>query len=311
MAGVARKPLVAGNWKMNGTSASLEEARKIAEGAQSFAASVDVMICPPSTLLSRIDLRCAGTDLLLGGQDCHEHQSGAHTGDVSASMLADAGASAVILGHSERRADHGETSQIVANKASAVHDAEMLAIVCTGESDIERKWGQATTVVAEQLRHSLPKTVSGHNTVIAYEPVWAIGTGLTPTADDVAEMHGFIRNVISDQFGPSIAAAIRIIYGGSVKPGNAGQLLKVDDVDGALVGGASLKARDFLAILGAYAPKQEKLPARAARDAADNDDASDVEEPEAKPAPVKAEDSTATETSKSKKTAAVAGKKPA
>jgi triosephosphate isomerase len=183
-------------------------------------------------------------------------------------MLADAGASAVILGHSERRNDHGETSQIISDKAVAAHEAGLLAIVCTGESDIERKWGQATTVVAEQLRHSLPKTVSGQNTVIAYEPVWAIGTGLTPTTDDIAEMHGFIREVVSDYFGPSIAAAMRIIYGGSVKPGNASQLLKVDDVDGALVGGASLKASDFLAILGAYSSRRPSKPKEKAKAAA-------------------------------------------
>lgn len=256
MAGAARKPLIAGNWKMNGTSAGLDEARKIAEGAQPYCDVVDVMICPPATLLSRVDLRCAGTELLLGGQDCHTGQSGAHTGDISAGMLADAGASAVILGHSERRNDHNETSQVVSDKVEAAHEAGLVAIVCTGESDIERKWGQATTVVAQQLRHSLPDSVTGQNTVVAYEPVWAIGTGLTPTTADIAEMHGFIREVVADQCGPSIAASMRILYGGSVKPGNAAQLLRVDDVDGALVGGASLKARDFLAILGAYAARR-------------------------------------------------------
>lgn len=252
MAGSIRKPLVAGNWKMNGTSGSLDEARKIAEGAQSFADSVDVMLCPPATLIARMDLRCAGTDLLLGGQDCHHDGSGAHTGDISAEMLVDAGASAVILGHSERRVDHKETSQAVAEKAAAAHRAGLTALVCVGETDIERRSGQADNVVGEQVRLSLPQTTTGQNVVIAYEPVWAIGTGVTPTTNDISEMHGVMRNMLADRFGEAVAASMRILYGGSVKPGNAAQLLRIDNVDGALVGGASLTAKDFLAILGAY-----------------------------------------------------------
>ncbi len=252
MTGSLRKPLVAGNWKMNGTSASLDEARKIAEGAQDFADVVDVMVCPPATLIARLDLRCAGTDLLLGGQDCHAEPAGAHTGDVSADMLVDAGASAVILGHSERRIDHKESSQSVADKVAAAHRVGLTAIVCVGETEIERKSGQANNVVGEQVRLSLPSTTTGQNVVIAYEPVWAIGTGMTPTTTDISEMHGVIRAMLADRFGEAAAAAMRILYGGSVKPANAAQLLRIDNVDGALVGGASLKAQDFLAILGIY-----------------------------------------------------------
>lgn len=252
MVGTNRKPLVAGNWKMNGTSASLDEARQIAEGAQAFSDGVDVMLCPPATLLARLDLRCAGTELLIGGQDCHGADSGAHTGDISADMLADAGASAVILGHSERRLNYKESSPYISQKASAAHAAGLTAIVCVGESDIERKSGQANNVVGQQVSLSLPITTTATNVVIAYEPIWAIGTGLTPTTTDISEMHGVIRDLLADRFGPAVAATMRIIYGGSVKPGNAAQLLRADNVDGALVGGASLKARDFLAILGAY-----------------------------------------------------------
>ncbi|MCB1492098.1 MAG: triose-phosphate isomerase [Rhodobiaceae bacterium] len=252
MAGSHRKPLIAGNWKMNGTSASLDEARKIAEGAQGYADVVDVMLCPPATLIARMDLRCAGTDLLLGGQDCHVAVSGAHTGDISAEMLVDAGASAVIVGHSERRTDHKESSHLINEKAKAAHRAGLTAIICVGETDIERKSGQAINVVGEQIRLSLPASTTAQNVVVAYEPVWAIGTGLTPTTNDISDMHGAIRNMLADRFGEAAAAAIRVLYGGSVKPGNAGQLLRVENVDGALVGGAALKAQDLLAIIGAY-----------------------------------------------------------
>jgi len=244
------RPLVAGNWKMNGLKAALTEALKVRD-AIAADPGADVLICPPATLVGALAAAADGTRLAVGAQDCHAAASGAHTGDVSAEMLKDAGATAVILGHSERRADHGETSAAVRAKVGAAHRAGLVAIVCVGETAGERTAGLTLTVVGRQLTASLPDGVGGATTVVAYEPVWAIGTGLTPTAADVAEVHAALRAALVARYGAA-GAAIRLLYGGSVKPSNARELLGVANVDGALVGGASLKADDFLGILAAY-----------------------------------------------------------
>ena len=243
------RPLVAGNWKMNGLSASAAEFEKIVAGVPRFSHAVDLMICPPATLIPRF-ASISGA-IAVGGQDCHPDPSGAHTGDIAAEMLADAGAKAVILGHSERRADHAETDAQVRAKAQAGWRAGLVAIVCVGETRAQREAGETLRVVGGQLADSLPDGSTADRLVIAYEPVWAIGTGLTPTVKDVAEVHAFIRDSLSERFGAK-GAKIRILYGGSVKPSNARELLSVANVNGALVGGASLKADDFLAIAGAY-----------------------------------------------------------
>jgi triosephosphate isomerase len=248
----ARRPLVAGNWKMNGLRGSLAEFGKIIDGYDTaLAAQTDLLVCPPATLIAAFAERAKGTKLQVGAQDCHAKESGAHTGDLSAEMLRDAGASAVIVGHSERRADHGENDAVVRAKAEAAHRAGLLAIICVGETRAEREAKRTLAVVAGQLEGSVPDDATPSNVVIAYEPVWAIGTGLTPTADDVAEVHAMIREELVRRFGEGVRGA-RILYGGSVKPDNAGVLLKVANVDGALVGGASLKAGDFLGISRAY-----------------------------------------------------------
>ncbi|MDX2203881.1 MAG: triose-phosphate isomerase [Hyphomicrobiaceae bacterium] len=245
-------PLIAGNWKMNGLSAALGEAGAVREalGRDGFAPGVEAMLCPPPTLLMRLAQEARGSRLLVGGQDCHAKASGAHTGDVSAEMLKDAGATAVIVGHSERRADHGERDADVRAKAQAALQAGLTAIVCVGETAGERRSGLTLEVVGRQLARSLPEGASAANCVVAYEPVWAIGTGLTARPADVAEVHAFLRRALVGQLGAA-AAALRLLYGGSVKPDNAGELLAVPDVNGALVGGASLKAKDFLAIIAA------------------------------------------------------------
>jgi triosephosphate isomerase len=209
------------------------------------------MICPPATLVAQLATASKGSELAIGGQDCHAAASGAHTGDISAEMLKDAGATAVIVGHSERRADHGELDRIVKAKAAAAHRAGIIAIVCIGETKGERLADLTLDVVNRQLAASLPDTATAHNTVVAYEPIWAIGTGLTPEAKDVAEIHAAIRKNLENRFG-SAGKGIRILYGGSVKPANARELLSLPNVNGALVGGASLKAVDFLAIIRAY-----------------------------------------------------------
>jgi triosephosphate isomerase len=247
----AIRPLVAGNWKMNGLAAQLAEARAVRDGLGEGASSIDVMLCPPATLLAQMAWTLKGSRVLLGGQDCHITKSGAFTGDISAEMLADAGASAVIVGHSERRAEHDELDSVVRAKAEAAHAAGLTAIVCVGETAGERAAGLTEDVVCRQLKGSVPATATASNTVIAYEPVWAIGTGLTPTVADVARAHGWIRRDLGRLF-PGEGAAMRILYGGSVKPSNARELLAIDDVNGALVGGASLKATDFLGIISAY-----------------------------------------------------------
>ncbi len=253
---MARRPLVAGNWKMNGLMASAGELEKIIAGARTLAkgsVAVDLMVCPPATLLASFAAASRGSPVEIGGQDCHALASGAYTGDVSAEMLRDAGAVAVIVGHSERRHYHGEDDAAVRAKALAAQRAGLTAIVCVGETRAERDAGRARDVVGTQLDGSLPDQAVkvAETLVVAYEPVWAIGSGLTPRRDDVAAMHDFIRRRLSLRFGGT-AAAMRILYGGSVKPANAKDLLTVENVDGALVGGASLNAGEFLAIAGAY-----------------------------------------------------------
>jgi triosephosphate isomerase len=244
--------LVAGNWKMNGLAAALAEAGRVRQQLTEpgFAASVDVMICPPATLVAALARDSAGSGLLVGAQDCHWEAKGAHTGDISAEMLRDAGAGAVIVGHSERRTDHGERSADVRRKTLAAHRAGLTAIVCIGETAGERRAGLTLATVGRQLDGSLPDGISADNTVVAYEPVWAIGTGLTASTADIAEVHGFVRQALARRFGAA-GEAMRILYGGSVKPDNAREIMGVADVDGALVGGASLKADDFLAIVAA------------------------------------------------------------
>jgi triosephosphate isomerase len=210
------------------------------------------MICPPATLVAAFAAQASGSKIAIGAQDCHAEKAGAYTGDISAEMLADAGATAVIVGHSERRAYHHETDAQVRAKAQAAWRAGLQAIVCVGETKDERSASRTLDVVGSQLDGSVPDGAAAQTLVIAYEPVWAIGTGLTPTPDDVAQVHGFIRERLGNRFGAA-AGAIRILYGGSVKPSNARELMAVADVDGALVGGASLKADDFLGIAAAYA----------------------------------------------------------
>jgi triosephosphate isomerase len=246
------RPLVAGNWKMNGLSGTLLEVRQVRDRLREagFATGVDVMICPPATLVAALAREVAGSRLLVGAQDCHAAASGAHTGDIAAEMHKDAGAAAVIVGHSERRAEHGERDCDVKAKALAAHRARLTAILCIGETAGERRAGMTLQVVARQLARSLPEGASAENTVVAYEPVWSIGTGLTPTLHDVAEVHGFLRGALRERVGP-LGDGIRLLYGGSVKPDNARSLMGVDHVNGALVGGASLKATDFIAIIAA------------------------------------------------------------
>jgi triosephosphate isomerase len=233
---------------MNGLKASMAEFEAMIAGAGSVAAKADLLVCPPATLLAAFAEKARGSKTLtVGGQDCHPQASGAHTGDISAEMLADTGAGAVILGHSERRADHGETDTLVRQKAEAAWRAGLVAIVCIGETQDQRDAGQALHVCGGQLAGSLPDGATAANLVVAYEPVWAIGTGRTPTVADVKQVHGFIRDRLIDRFKAE-GKQVRILYGGSVKPSNAAELMAVPDVNGALVGGASLKAADFLAI---------------------------------------------------------------
>lgn len=243
----AIRPLIAGNWKMNGLKASVSEFEAMIAGASKVAAQADLLICPPATLVSTFAAAAKGASVQIGGQDCHPKASGAHTGDISAEMLADAGATHVIVGHSERRADHGESDSVVRLKAEAAWRAGLVAIVCVGETQAQRDGGQTLDICGRQLAGSLPDGSTAANLVVAYEPVWAIGTGLTPTVADVEQVHRFIRGQLLARF-PGQGAGMRILYGGSVKPSNAAELMAVADVNGALVGGASLKASDFLAI---------------------------------------------------------------
>ncbi len=246
-------PLVAGNWKMNGVKASIAEALKLRDrlAALGGAIGADVMLCPPATLIAGLADAVRGSTVLIGAQDCHPQASGAHTGDLSADMLRDAGATAIIVGHSERRANHSETDTTVRCKAEAAWRAGLLAIVCVGETASERKAGQTLGVVGRQLAGSVPDGATAANTVVAYEPVWAIGTGLTPTAADVGDVHGALRTALVQRFGDE-GQVMRLLYGGSVKAANARELMGVAQVNGALVGGASLKADDFLGIIAAY-----------------------------------------------------------
>lgn len=245
-----RRPLVAGNWKMNGLSADLGEIAAVRDAADAIAA--DLVVCPPATLIQAAAKLCDRSKLALGGQDCHPEIHGAHTGDLSAAMLKDAGASHVIVGHSERRLDHGETDALVSAKAAAALGAGLSVILCVGETRREREAGEAPARVAVQLLHSLPASLPEPGRLaIAYEPVWAIGTGLTPTRADIMEMHAQLRRELTKRLGGR-AETVRILYGGSVKPANAAEILQAPDVDGGLVGGASLKAADFLAVAKVY-----------------------------------------------------------
>jgi triosephosphate isomerase (TIM) len=246
------RPLVAGNWKMNGLRKSLVEAASICEAvAAGGAGKAEIVACPPATLLMAVARICEGTKVGVGGQDCHAEANGAFTGDISAEMLKDAGAAYVILGHSERRAGHHETDKIVRAKAKAALRAGLAAIICVGETRAARDAGKALAIVGAQLAGSIPKNSPPGQIIIAYEPVWAIGSGLTPTSQDIAEMHAFIRGRVNEHL-PGQSASMRILYGGSVRPANAAELLSIEDVDGALVGGASLSCREFMAIAGVY-----------------------------------------------------------
>jgi triosephosphate isomerase (TIM) len=243
------RPLIAGNWKMNGLRAAAAEARAVIE-ASDATASCDLLLCPPATLVMALAQMAKDSALMIGAQDCHANASGAHTGDISAEMIADCGARGVIVGHSERRADHRETNGVVMAKAAAAIRAGIMPIVCVGETEAERLEGRTIDVVAGQLAGSVPDGAADAGLVIAYEPVWAIGTGRVPTVGEVTEVHGAIRNAMIARFGDA-GASVRILYGGSVKPSNAAELLAIPDVNGALVGGASLKAADFLGIAAA------------------------------------------------------------
>ncbi|MEL6644620.1 MAG: triose-phosphate isomerase [Pseudomonadota bacterium] len=244
-----RQKLAAGNWKMHGSAAALSEVEALISAHPKPACQM--LICPPATLVDRMAQKAKGSSLMVGGQDCHFEAKGAHTGDIAASMLADAGASHVILGHSERRADHGESDETVRAKTRAAWDAGLVAIVCVGETLGEREAANTLEIVGGQLAASIPDAATGLNLVVAYEPVWAIGTGLTPTSDQIGEVHTFIRSRLEQRFGPGVARSVRLLYGGSVKPSNADEIFAVGDVDGALVGGASLTAADFGGIVAA------------------------------------------------------------
>ncbi len=244
-------PLIAGNWKMNGLRASLFEVEKLAShltaGGQHRCV---VAICPPATLIAAMNRIAAPAGIVVGAQDCHPAASGAHTGDLSAPMLADAGAQLVIVGHSERRTDHGETDDLVRQKAKAVLAAGLTPIICVGETRAEREAGRADAVVSHQLAASIPDEAASDEVVVAYEPVWAIGTGLTPTSADIAQMHKSLRDQLVKRFGAA-GATIKLLYGGSLKPGNAREILAIEHVNGGLVGGASLLADDLFAIISA------------------------------------------------------------
>jgi len=248
------RPLIAGNWKMNGTRAELDQIKAMAEGVKNpLSEKVETLLCPPATLLYVATALCDDSPLLIGAQDCHPKVSGAHTGDISAAMIADCFGTHVIVGHSERRADHNESDQLVSSKADAAHAADLIAIVCIGETLAERDAGQTLDILKRQIANSVPEGATAENTVIAYEPVWAIGTGLTPTNGDIEAAHAFMRGELVERLGGE-GRGMRILYGGSVKPGNAGEIMAIANVDGVLVGGASLKADDFLAIYAACEP---------------------------------------------------------
>ncbi len=245
-----RRKLAAGNWKMHGTGADLAEIDALAAAHRQ--SSVDIVICPPATLIHRMQARVGnGGPIALGGQTCHSRVAGAHTGDISAPMLADAGADYVIVGHSERRTDHGERNDDVHAQAQAALNAGLKTIICVGETESQRDAGHTLDVIADQLSGSVPNGVTGETLTIAYEPVWAIGTGRVPAADDIAAAHDVIRRTLTQHFGDTIGQTTRILYGGSVKPDNAAHIFAIAHVDGALVGGASLRASDFGRIIAA------------------------------------------------------------
>jgi triosephosphate isomerase len=246
-----RRPLVVGNWKMNGLRSSAAELTKLVKAVAALSRKLDLMVCPPATLVMSFAALAKGSKLLIGGQDCRPEPAGAYTGDIAAEMLADAGASAVIVGHSERRTYHHEDDATVRRKVQAAWRAKVAAIVCVGETDADRDAGRTLDVVGRQLAGSLPDGASALNLVVAYEPVWAIGTGRTPTPADVIEIHAFIRERLTGRYGAG-GGGVRVLYGGSVKPANAKDLLTLANVDGALVGGASLKADEFIGIAKVY-----------------------------------------------------------
>ena len=246
------KPLVAGNWKMNGFRDSLSELAGMEKGYDvTMRNRLDMLICVPSTLIYTAAQQCVGSKVEIGGQDCHFNQVGAHTGDISAEMISDVGGTAVIVGHSERRTDHAESNETVKAKAEAGLRGGLLTIICIGETEAERKSGQTLSLLENQLDGSIPDGADPSNLVIAYEPVWAIGTGLVPSTEDVSEVHAFMRRYLCARLGTN-GKTTRLLYGGSVKPNNAEELMGIENVDGALVGGASLKASDFLGICAAY-----------------------------------------------------------
>ncbi len=244
-----RRKLAAGNWKMNGLRSALSEVAILA--ANHPEPSCEVVLCPPATLVRSMAKVCLDNAVTIGAQDCHENESGAHTGDISAAMLADAGAEYVIVGHSERRAAYGETDATVQAKARAAWAAGLKAIICVGETGAERDAASTLDVVGRQMAASVPAGANGANTVIAYEPVWAIGTGRTPTLKDISQVHEFMRKTLKTRFGVEVAQAVRLLYGGSMNPGNAAEIAALANVDGGLIGGASLKAEDFSKIISA------------------------------------------------------------
>ena len=242
-----RTPMVAGNWKMNGLDGALAELVTLSD----VQTDIDVVICPPATLISRASDVVGESDVRIGAQDCHANENGAHTGEVSADMLTDAGAEFVILGHSERRADQNETSQMVYAKTNAAWNAGLTAIVCVGETLEQREAANTLDIVGGQMDASIPEMATGENLVVAYEPVWAIGTGKVPTLDQIGEVHDFIRTRLERRFGETVGRSVRVLYGGSMNPKNAADIISVSNVDGGLIGGASLKAADFSQIIAA------------------------------------------------------------
>ncbi|UAB90529.1 triose-phosphate isomerase [Ruegeria sp. SCSIO 43209] len=244
-----RRKLAAGNWKMNGTGVALSELEALKASHPSSA--VEILICPPATLLHRAANTVEGSGITVGGQDCHAALSGAHTGDLSAEMLLDAGSSAVILGHSERREDHAEQNEDIRAKARTAMDAGLKTIICVGESLEQREAANTLDIIGGQMSGSIPDQATGENLIVAYEPIWAIGTGKVPTLEEIGEVHDFIRARLERRFGEGVGRSVRLLYGGSVKPGNAAEIFGVSNVDGALVGGASLKANDFSGIIQA------------------------------------------------------------
>ncbi len=244
-----RRKLAAGNWKMNGTSENLKELKALRDAHPD--PKVEMLICPPATLITSAVVTAADHPLQIGGQDNHRAEAGAHTGDIAATMLKDAGASYVLSGHSERRTDHAEVDEQIRRKTITAHAAGLKVIVCIGETLEEREAANTLDIIAGQLAGSLPDVLTAENTVIAYEPVWAIGTGKVPTTDQIGEVHDFIRSKLVKRYGDGVGKSMRILYGGSVKASNADEIFAVSNVDGALVGGASLKAQDFSPIITA------------------------------------------------------------